>query len=67
MDQAASAGDAGAQVTRLEDLVQREKNKITALEDRIQRIDDGGVLDIADSIHNRKRYEIRRGIEYRVT
>ena len=50
MDQAASAGDAGAQVTRLEDLVLREKNKITALEERIQRIDDGGVLDIADSI-----------------
>ena len=57
MDQAANAGDAGAQVTRLEDLVLREKNKITALEDRIQRIDDGGVLDIADSIEQQE--EIR--------
>ena len=57
MDQAANAGDAGAQVTRLEDLVSREKNKITALEDRIQRIDDGGVLDIADSIQQQE--EIR--------
>ena len=57
MDQAASAGDAGAQVTRLEDLVLREQNKISALEDRIQRIDDGGVLDITDSI--RQQEEIR--------
>ena len=57
MDQAASAGDAGAQVTRLEDLVLREQGKITALEDRITRIDDGGVLDITDSI--RQQEEIR--------
>jgi len=57
MDQAASAGDAGAEVTRLEDLVGREKAKIVALDDRIQRIDDGGVLDITDSI--RQQEEIR--------
>ena len=57
MDQAASAGDAGAQVTRLEDLVLREKGKITALEDRITRIDDGGVLDITESIQQQE--EIR--------
>ena len=57
MDQAASAGDAGAQVTRLEDLVLREQGKITALEDRITRIDDGGVLDISQSI--RQQEEIR--------
>ena len=57
MDQAASAGDAGAQVTRLENLVLREQGKITALEDRITRIDDGGVLDITDSI--RQQEEIR--------
>ena len=57
MDQAASAGDAGAQVTRLEDLVLREQGKITALEDRITRIDDGGVLDITQSI--RQQEEIR--------
>jgi len=57
MDQAATAGDAGAQVTRLENLVSREQNKITALEDRITRIDDGGVLDITESI--RQQEEIR--------
>ena len=57
MDQAASAGDAGAQVTRLEDLVLREQGKISALEDRIARIDDGGVLDVTDSI--RQQEEIR--------
>jgi len=57
MDQAATAGDAGAQVTRLENLVLREQNKITALEDRITRIDDGGVLDITESI--RQQEEIR--------
>ena len=57
MDQAASAGDAGAQVTRLENLVEREQGKITALEDRITRIDDGGVLDITQSIQQQE--EIR--------
>ena len=57
MDQAATAGDAGAQVTRLENLVEREQGKITALEDRITRIDDGGVLDITDSIQQQE--EIR--------
>ena len=57
MDQAASAGDAGAQVTRLENLVEREQGKITALEDRITRIDDGGVLDITESIQQQE--EIR--------
>jgi len=57
MDQAASAGDAGAQVTRLEELVLREQSKISALEDRITRIDDGGVLDVTDSI--RQQEEIR--------
>ena len=50
MDQAALSGDAGAQVTRLENLIDRENNKIQALEDRIQRIDDGGVLDVTQSI-----------------
>ena len=57
MDQAATAGDAGAQVTRLENLVLREQGKITALEDRITRIDDGGVLDITESIQQQE--EIR--------
>jgi len=57
MDQAASAGDAGAEVTRIEQLVERERGKIISLEERIQRIDDGGVLDITDSI--RQQEEIR--------
>lgn len=57
MDQAATAGDAGAQVTRLENLVLREQGKITALEDRITRIDNGGVLDITESIQQQE--EIR--------
>ena len=57
MDQAASAGDAGAEVTRIEQLVEREQGKIVALEERIQRIDDGGVLDVTDSI--RQQEEIR--------
>jgi len=57
MDQAATAGDAGAQVERIEQLVAREQGKITALEERIQRIDDGGTLDVTDSI--RQQEEIR--------
>ena len=57
MDQAASSGDAGAEVVRLQSLVDREKEKITTLEDRIQRIEDGGVLDVTESI--RQQEEIR--------
>ena len=41
MDQAASAGDAGAEVTRIEQLVERERGKIESLEERIARIDNG--------------------------
>ena len=57
MDQAATAGDAGAQVSRIEQLVAREQGKILSLEERIQRIDDGGTLDVTDSI--RQQEEIR--------
>ena len=57
MDQAASSGDAGAEVVRLQSLVDREKGKINTLEDRIQRIEDGGVLDVTESI--RQQEEIR--------
>ena len=57
MDQAASAGDAGAEVTRIEQLVERERGKIESLEERIARIDNGGTLDVSDSI--RQQEEIR--------
>ena len=57
MDQAASAGDAGAEVTRIEQLVERERGKIESLEERIARIDNGGTLDVTDSI--RQQEEIR--------
>jgi len=57
MDQAASAGDAGAEVTRIEQLVERERAKIESLEERIARIDNGGTLDVTDSI--RQQEEIR--------
>ena len=57
MDQAASAGDAGAEVTRIEQLVERERGKIESLEERIARIDNGGTLDVTDSIQQQE--EIR--------
>ena len=57
MDQAATAGDAGAEVTRIEQLVERERAKIESLEERIARIDNGGTLDVTDSI--RQQEEIR--------
>ena len=57
MDQAASAGDAGAEVTRIEQLVERERGKIESLEERIARIDNGGTLDVSDSIQQQE--EIR--------
>ena len=57
MDQAAIAGDAQAAVIRIEQLIERENGKIQAGEDRIVRIQQGGVLDVTESI--RQQEEIR--------
>ena len=46
IEQSGLAGNAGAEVTRVEELIERERGKIQVSEERIERIDSGGTLDI---------------------
>ena len=57
IEQSGLAGDAGAQVERIEQLIDRERGKIEVSEERIERIEAGGTLDITESI--RQQEEIR--------
>ena len=57
IEQSGLAGNAGAEVTRVEELIERERGKIQVSEERIERIESGGTLDITESI--RQQEEIR--------
>ncbi len=57
IEQSGLAGNAGAEVTRIEQLIEREQGKIQVAEERIERIEAGGTLDITESI--RQQEEIR--------
>lgn len=57
IEQSGLAGNAGAEVTRIEQLIEREQGKIEVAEERIERIEAGGTLDITESI--RQQEEIR--------
>ena len=57
IEQSGLAGNAGAEVTRIEQLIEREQGKIEVAEERIERIAAGGTLDITESI--RQQEEIR--------
>ena len=57
IEQSGLAGNAGAEVTRIEQLIEREQGKIEVAEERIERIESGGTLDITESI--RQQEEIR--------
>ena len=57
IEQSGLAGNAGAEVTRIEQLIEREQGKIEVAEKRIERIEAGGTLDITESI--RQQEEIR--------
>ena len=57
IEQSGLAGNASAEVTRIEQLIEREQGKIEVAEERIERIEAGGTLDITESI--RQQEEIR--------
>ena len=57
IEQSGVSGDAMAEVARVEQLIERERGKIEVSEERIQRIEDGGTLDITESIQQQE--EIR--------
>ena len=57
IEQSANTGDAFAEVQRIEQLIDRQRNKIEVAEERIDRIEAGGNLDVTESI--RQQEEIR--------
>jgi len=57
IEQSANTGDAFAEVQRVEQLIDRQQNKIEVAEERIDRIEAGGNLDVTESI--RQQEEIR--------
>ena len=57
IEQSANTGDAFAEVQRVEQLIDRQRNKIEVAEERIDRIEAGGNLDVTESI--RQQEEIR--------
>ena len=57
IEQSANTGDALAEVQRIEQLIDRQRNKIEVAEERIDRIEAGGNLDVTESI--RQQEEIR--------
>ncbi len=57
IEQSANTGDAFAEVQRVEQLIDRQRVKIDVAEERIDRIEAGGNLDVTESI--RQQEEIR--------
>ena len=57
IEQSGLAGNAGAEVTRIEQLIEREQGKIEVAEERIERIEAGGTIYITERI--RQQEEIR--------